>query len=69
MTSKRTLISYNCHGLNDCNKRQKLFSWLEFEKFDIICLQETFCRKNYESLFKASWKGNVMLSLMDSSHS
>ena len=69
MTNNLQVISYNCRGLNDNNKRQKLFSWLENEKYNIICLQETFCTKTFEPYLKSSWKGSVLLSLIDSSHS
>ena len=34
-----------------------------------ICLQETFCTKTFEPYFKSRWKGSVLLSLTDSSHS
>lgn len=36
-----TVVTLNCQGLRDRNKRSVLFSWLNCCKPDIVCLQET----------------------------
>ena len=67
--SELSIVSYNCRGLNDISKRQKLFSWFECEKFDVILLQETFCTQQSEKMFKSGWKGLSLFANSDSSHS
>ena len=67
--SKLSLVTYNCRGLNETSKRQKLFSWFEHEIYDIVFLQETFCTKNFESIFRSSWKGQSIIAATNSSHS
>ena len=62
-------LSFNCRGLNNHIKRRELFSWLKDQNLDVIFLQETFCTKKLETQFKASWRGEVLLSLSDSCHS
>ena len=36
-----SILTLNCQGLRDMITRNALFSWLNFVKADIICLQET----------------------------
>ena len=67
--SNLSIVTYNCRGLNETVKRQKLFAWFECEKFDVILLQETFCTKQFEKIFKSGWKGFSLLATSDSSHS
>ena len=67
--SNISTVTYNCHGLNDLSKRQKLFSWSDSQEFDVILLQETFCTKTSDPHFKAGWKGNSFFVPSDSSHS
>ena len=67
--SNLSIVTYNCRGLNDIIKRQKLFSWFECEKFDVILLQETFCTQQFEKIFKLGWEGFSLLATSDSSHS
>ena len=69
MAKEIKILSYNCRGLNNYTKRQKLFSWFQNQKLDIIMLQETFCTNKLEPYLRASWKGEIKLTLSDSSHS
>ena len=62
--SNLSIVTYNCHGLNDLSKRQKLYLWFDSQKFYVILLQETFCTKTSESHFKAGWKENSFLYLL-----
>ena len=63
------LMSYNCCGLNDHNKRQKLFIWLESQNCDIVLLQETYCTTKLEPYLKASWSGDSINAKSELSHS
>ena len=38
-----TISTINCQGLGDKVKRQKFFSWLNFQNFDISISTETNC--------------------------
>ena len=67
--SNLSIVTYNCRGLNDQIKRHKLYSWFDSQKFDVVLLQETFCTKAFEPLFKVGWKGNSFIATSDSSHS
>ena len=69
MAKEIKILSYNCRGLNDYTKRCKLFSWFQNQNLDIIMLQETFCTAKLEPYLKVNWKGEIRLSLSDSSHS
>ncbi len=62
------LISINVRGLHDKSKRITLFQWLKDKKYDIICLQETFCTKNFIPNFDRDWQGPVYHSVSDTNH-
>ena len=47
--SDSSIVTFNCRGLNETTKRQKLFAWFESEIF----LQETFC--TFEHILKSGW--------------
>ena len=68
-TNQLKILTLNVRGLNDCNERRKLFSWLKDTKPDIKCLQETFCTSKLLPLFNSEWTGKAYHSLSDSSHS
>ena len=42
---------------------------LERQKVDVICLQETYCTKDFVPKFDQLWKGKVVHSVSDSAHS
>ena len=67
--SQLKMVTFNCRGLNNHTKRQKLFLWLEDHSYDIIFLQETFCTTKLEPYLKASWKGITFNAKSESSHS
>ena len=62
-------FSLNVRGLNDTNKRKKVFNWLVDQNSDIVFMQETFCTEKLLPYFNSNWKGEVFHSLTDSSHS
>ena len=66
---KLTLLTYNCRGLNDAEKRKKLYLWLNDQNCDIICLQETFCTVKNEKFIKSNWNGKSIFGHTDSNHS
>ncbi len=63
------IASLNARGLRCPVKRQSLFLWLERQKVDVICLQETYCTKDFVPKFDQLWKGKVVHSVSDSAHS
>ena len=63
------IITLNVRGLNNPIKRQTIFHWLEDRKFDIICLQETFCTAESEHDITSDWKGASFHCLSNSKHS
>ena len=64
-----SVLSYNCRGLNDTDKRTKLFLWINDQDYDIIFLQETFLTNQSEAHVKNSWKGISVFANSDSNHS
>ena len=59
----------NVRGLIDSSKRKSIFSYLENEKFDIACLQETHCTEHNENRILRDWKGKSVAGLSNSSYS
>ena len=59
----------NVRGLNENEKRRRLFFWLESKSFDVIFLQETFCTDNFVSIFNSGWKGKICHATTNSKHS
>ena len=61
-------VSLNVRGLNNPHKRKTLIQWIKNNKFQIICLQETFLVKNKIKQFEADWSGKCFHSTSNSSH-
>ncbi len=59
----------NVRGLNNTNKRNKVFKWLESTLLNIIFLQETYCTESVKPCFNSGWKGKIYHSCSDSKHS
>ena len=49
------VVSMNVRGLRNARKRRILFHNFKKEKYDIICLQETYLTKNDVSLIEKEW--------------
>ena len=62
-------ITLNVRGLNNHNKRQIIFHWLEVNKYDVIFLQETFCIPDKECVLFNDWNGQSHHTFSNSSHS
>ena len=59
---KCNIISLNVRGLNNFNKRQAVFTWLEKKRVDIALLQETYSAMSSEHTWKGEWKGPMFFS-------
>ena len=46
MIEKIRLLSLNVRGLTDIHKRNKLLLWVNNQKPDIVCFQETYCTES-----------------------
>ena len=62
-------ITLNVRGLRQSHKRQILFTWLKKHKYDIICLQETYCTRDILSDFDKNWGAKTWHSESISNHS
>ena len=58
MDGKKDLsfVSLNVRGLNETDKRCKVFSWLRYNKSDVVFLQETFCVEKANAILTAIGK-------------
>ena len=66
------MCSLNVRGLRDKNKRVSLVQWCKDLKIDILCIQETFCTKDYKTKFNKDWLPfykNIKHCYTDSCHS
>ncbi len=61
--------SLNVRGLNNTSKRNVIFRWIEENRYDICCLQETYCTKPNNVKFKKGWPGELYHSFSNSTHS
>ena len=53
-----SICSINCNGLRDNKKRHSIFHWFDKKNFDIILLQETHCKDEFETLlWGKQWGG------------
>ncbi len=63
------VLTLNCRGLNNTDEMKKLFTWIQDNDYNIICLQETYCTKKLKPIFDNCWYGKCVHALSDSSHS
>ena len=56
MIATLNIVSLNCNGLGDRNKRRRLFRHLTRRNVDVILLQETHSTPDSSKLYKAEWK-------------
>ena len=63
------VCTLNVRGLNNNDKRRKLFNWIREKELDVTFLQETFCTKDFVPYFNSSWSGKIYHGETDSSHS
>ena len=55
------VLSANCRGLKDKEKRYDVVNYIRDMKADIICLQDTHLTENDTSAFKNIWNGEFIL--------
>ena len=67
--SKLEIASLNVRGLQDNNKRKRIFQTLRNSKFDIILLQETHSTDEDVVLWEKDWTGRAFFSLLNSTKS
>ena len=49
------ILSANCQGLGDINKRKDVFNYLHSKKFNIVCLQDTHFTESQENTIENQW--------------
>ena len=49
------IISANCQGLGDKNKRKDVFSYLRSKNYNIFCLQDTHFTPEIANIIRAEW--------------
>ena len=52
-----SICSININGLRDNKKRHSIFHWFEKKNFDIIFLQETHCKDEFETILRGKTMG------------
>ena len=60
------IISMNCRGLGDKQKRRDLFHLLNTKKYSICCLQDTHFTPDIERVIRAEWGYDVYFSSFNS---
>jgi exonuclease III len=55
-------ISLNVRGLRGNGKRKALFRLFRDNKFDVICLQETYITENVSTAWQLEWGGELYYS-------
>ena len=63
------VISVNVRGLNNPSKRKTIYHWFNEHKYNIICLQETFCTNESLTSFNDDWNGSSFHCISNSKHS
>ena len=56
------ILSLNVRGLRNAGKRKAIFSYLKNQKASIVCLQETFSKKDDEKTWTSEWGGKIIFS-------
>ena len=50
-----SILSLNCQGLGDLNKRKDVFNYLHSKKYNIVCLQDTHFTTSQENNIETLW--------------
>ena len=50
------VVSLNLRGLQNTNKRNKIFQYFKIKKYDVILLQETYSTQEGENKWKKEWE-------------
>ena len=60
--SDLTVLSLNVRGLRSLHKRRNVFQQLKKNKYDVICMQETYITENESEQWKREWGGELCFS-------
>lgn len=60
MPDDLSVFSLNVRGIRSPNKRKQLFQFLRRQKFDVVCLQETYITKQVADVWKKEWGGDMI---------
>lgn len=60
--SEFKILSLNCRGLHDVNKRKDVFKYLREQNASLYCLQDTHCTENDKSVVYAQWGLDFLMS-------
>ena len=60
------IISVNCQGLGDKNKRKDVFSYLRCKNYNIFCLQDTHFTPEIEIMIRSEWGFDCYFSSLNS---
>ena len=61
-TSSLRVGSFNCNGLGNYIKRDRVLNWLKAKHEDIILLQETHTTSDSEEDWRRSWEGEILFN-------
>ena len=53
------IVSFNVRGLQNKNKRNRIFPYFKTKKYDVILLKETFSTQQHEHQWKKEWEGSA----------
>ena len=59
------IASLNVRGLQNKNKRNRIFQYFKSQKYDVILLQETYSTAQDESEGKKKWQGTAFFSSLN----
>ena len=55
LSNKLKIISMNCRGLGDTNKRKDVFGYLREKSASIYCIQDTHFTPSMEKIIRMQW--------------
>ena len=59
------LVSLNVRGLQNTNKRNRIFQYFKIKKYDVVLLQETYSTLEDENKWKKEWEGPAFFSSLN----
>ena len=54
------ILSFNVRGIRNRLKRMRVFNTLKKNRFDVVCLQETYITKNDYEHWRREWGGDLI---------
>ena len=57
-----TICTLNINGLRNKIKRKNIFTKFKKERYDFVCLQETYVSEDDKKLWEMEWGGQVLFS-------